>query len=150
MFGLNEAINVIKAKYDYYPTASFFKSVIEVRNETAIANFEAEREPDSEFSLKWTDSVTLAQLRTIEEIVKFSEGYKTAEFLLPFRMIDDLDIMDNFRFQDPFGIAADGGGEFGRYYYVVSIRPNHMNMTLEITAVDLTWLIEQESGSGSG
>lgn len=149
-FGLNEAINVFKVKYDYYPTASLFLSVVEARNETSITNFEAEREPDSEFNLKWSNSPTLAQLRSVEELIKFSEGYKKAEFLLSFKMTDELDIMDSFRFQDPFGIVDGGGGEFGRYYYVISLQPNHMNMTLEVIAVDLTWLIEQESGSGSG
>lgn len=149
-FGLNEAVNVIKSKYDYYPTASFFKSVVEARNETSIVNFEAEREPDSEFSLKWTNSPTLAQLRTVEELVKYSEGYYKGHFLLPFDMVDELDIMDNFRFQDPFGIVDGGGGEFGRYFYVISLQPNHIDLTLDMIAVDLTWLIEQESGSGSG
>lgn len=149
-FGLDEAINVIKSKFDYYPTASFFKSLFEGRNETSIENHEAEREPDSEFSLRWTDSLTLAQLRVVEELIKFSEGYYKGHFSLPFEMIDDLDIMDNFRFQDPFGIAADGEGEFGRYFYVISLQPNHVDMTLEMIGVDLTWLIEQESGSGSG
>jgi len=149
-FGLSEAINVVKAKFDYYPTASLFKDVVEARNETAIENFESEKEPDSEFKLKWTDSPVLAQLRTVEELVKFSEGYFKGHFSLPFEMIDVLDIMDNFRFQDPFGIAADAGGEFGRYFYVVSLQPNHVDMTLEMIGIDLTWLISQESGSGSG
>jgi hypothetical protein len=149
-FGLNEAINVFKIKWDYYPTASLFLNSVEARNETSIRRFGAEREPDSEVNLKWTNSPVLAELRSVEKLVQFSEGYYKAEFLLPFNMITELDIMDSFRFQDPFGFAAGGGGDFGRYYYVISIRPNHMDNTLELTAVDLTWLIQQESGSGSG
>ena len=149
-FGLDEAINVIKSKFDYYPTASLFKDSFEGRNETAIENYEAEREQEGDSNLRWTDSLTLAQLRVVEELTKFSEGYYKATFSLPFEMIDVLDIMTNFRFQDPFGIVAGGGGEFGRYYYVISLQPNHVDMTLEMIAVDLTWMIEQESGSGSG
>ena len=149
-FGLDEAINVIKSKFDFYPTASLFKDSFEGRNETSIQNYEAEREPGGDSDLRWTDSLTLAQLRVVEELVKFSEGYYKAHFSLPFEMIDDLDIMTNFRYQDPFGIVVGGGGEFGRYYYVISLQPNHMDMSLEMIAVDMTWLIEQESGSGSG
>lgn len=149
-FNLNEAFNLLKANFDFYPTASLYKGIMELRNQTSIDNFESEIEPDFTLDLRWIDNVIFANYRTIEELIKYSEGYFTAEFLWSSSLINDIDIMTTFLFQDPFGIDASGLGEEGRYYYVVSIRPDFIANTLEVSAVDLTWLAEQQSGSGSG
>ncbi len=149
-FNLNQAFNFLKSNFDYYPPASLYKGIMELRNQTAIDNFESEIEPDFTLDLRWLDSSLFANYRTIEELIKYSEGYHTAEFLWPSSLINDIDIMTTFLFQDPFGIDAGGQGEEGRYYYIVSIRPDFVSNVLEVTAVDLSWLAEQQSGSGSG
>ncbi len=91
----------------------------------------------------WTDSTVLVQQRTLEELQKKGWGEPKLEFSIPINWIDEFDVFDNFRFQDPYGLSSTGAGEQGRYYYIESITVDLMGQKLDIVAVDLQFLLSQ-------
>lgn len=92
------------------------------------------------WDLPWTDSDTLAISRLDEELDKRYLGDRTVSFSVPINWIDELDIFDNFRLQDPFAPDALGIGDYGRYYYVESITYDFMQSRIVINGIDLDFL----------
>lgn len=97
----------------------------------------------------WTDSQTLIDQRVLEELQKRGWGDPKLHFSIPINWIDEFDVFDNLRFQDPFGLSATGAGEQGRYYYIESITYDFFGQKLDIVAVDLQFLLSQYCIKGS-
>jgi hypothetical protein len=62
---------------------------------------------------------------------------------VPIAWIDDLDVLTNFRLQDPIGVSLIGAGEHGRYCYVSGLTMDVSGMKLDLVAKDLNWLLRQ-------
>jgi hypothetical protein len=92
---------------------------------------------------KWTTSAAWAAKRAEEELLKWGYGQPKITFDLPLAWIDDLDVLTNFRLQDPFGLSRTGAGEQGRYCYVTSFSPDLLGAKIGIEAGDLSWILRQ-------
>jgi hypothetical protein len=95
------------------------------------------------YDLPWTDSELLVKQRVLEELLKRGYGDQKVKIVLPIFWFEELDVFENFIFQDPFGLDAAGGGEKGRYYYVESMSFDFEGGVIEIVAIDLQWLLRQ-------
>lgn len=142
-YNLHDAVNKVEAKYDFYPSASYFKSSEKDTRQKSIEDFETEIEPSQAWEFPWTDSQSMVQQRLLDELFKFGYGDQKLEFEIPLSWINDIDIFTNFRFQDPYGLSRTGAGETGRYYYVESIDYDFQAQKMKITAIDLQWLLRQ-------
>lgn len=142
-FGLLDTANYAKSRFDHFPTTNHYKGAIERSKAKSIEDFEAEIEPSQAWDFPWTTSSAFTIIRLDEELMKRSYGDKKIRFSLPIRFIDDLDVLTNFRFQDPFGLSRTGAGEVGRYYYVESMTVDFQNETIHITGIDLEYLLRQ-------
>jgi len=142
-FGLTDIVNFARSKFDYYPTASQYVGAKDESVEQSIENFGVQIESDSPFEFKWTNSESLVFLRLSEILRQRAYGYKTIDITIEFDWIDRLDITNNFKYQNPFGLDAAGDGEKGRYYYADQITYNWHEKTMTIHAIDLQWLVAQ-------
>ena len=101
------------------------------------------------WSVCWTRSVTWVKSLMKSELLKRGEGYRTAEIVLPLWWMEKLDVHQSFKFQDPFGLSADGSGEVARYYYAEDIQYDVRGKKLRIKAVDLQYILRQYLVLGS-
>lgn len=95
------------------------------------------------WEMPWTESATLTDARIAEELLKRGQGELKVKLSLPINWIDEFDIFSNFRLQDPFGVVADGSGEYGRYYYIESITVDFMNQRIDIVGIDLQYILRR-------
>lgn len=95
------------------------------------------------WSVCWTRSVTWVRSLIRSELLKRGEGYRTADIVLPLWWMEKLNIHSSFKFQDPFGLSADGSGEAERYYYVEDLQYDVRGKKLRVKAVDLQYLLRQ-------
>lgn len=142
-FNLRDAVNYAKCQFNHFPNAQLYTGVKEYTYQKSIDDLLIEIEPDSPFQLPWITSETFAYQRIWEELQKRGYGDKKISFQIPSRLLDEIDLLQNFRYQDPFGISATGVGEIGRYYYIESIELDWHNELLRIVGADLQWLIRQ-------
>jgi hypothetical protein len=91
----------------------------------------------------WTAHPTLVNQRIIEELAKRGWGDPKLYLSIPINWIDEFDVFDNFRFQDPYGLSSTGEGEQGRYYYIESITYDFFGQKMDIVAIDLQFLLMQ-------
>jgi len=142
-YNLATAINSIKAQYDFIPPANLYKGAMEDELASSISDYDTKLESQTPYSLPWTDSEDLVAQILLNDLLKMGHGDKTISFSVTIKWIDDLDIYDNFRFQDPFGLSWLKAGEKGRYYYIISLDADYQNQIINIVAVDLQWLLRQ-------
>lgn len=142
-YNLKDTVNKAEAKYDFYPAASYFKSSEKATREKSIEDFETEIEPSQAWEFPWTDSQEMVQQRLLDELFKFGYGDQKLSIPIPIDWINDIDIFTNFRLQDPWGLSRTGTGESGRYYYVEAIDYDFQGQKMNITAIDLQWLLRQ-------
>jgi len=142
-FNLRRAVNFAKCKFNFFPTSNVFLGAKEYTYQKSIDDMLVQIEPESPYALPWITSETFAYQRIWEELQKAGYGDKKISFQLPVRLIDDLDLLLNFRYQDPFGISATGEGEAGRYYFIESIELDWHNNLITVVGSDLQWLIRQ-------
>ena len=140
---LQDAVNFVNYKWNWNPNPASHASADEAERTPSITDYEAWIEPDTPWEFPWTDDDDLASDRVTELLIRFGYGDFKISFTLPLSFMDDLDLLTNFRFQDPYGLSLDGSGESGRYYYVESIGYNLLEGTMDVTALDLTWLLMQ-------
>ena len=62
---------------------------------------------------------------------------------LPMHKLADLDILTNFKLQDPFAPEPQGQGWRQRYFYIESIECDFQNLQLRIVARDLSYILRQ-------
>lgn len=91
----------------------------------------------------WVTLKALVDQLVNEDLLKFRFGDAVVTLPLPIQFLDELDLFGNFRLQDPMGLGASGSGEVGRYYYVKKLNIDFMRGKIDVTAVDLQFLLRQ-------
>lgn len=142
-YNLDRAINRIRYRWAHYPGQDIWDGGEEASRASSVTDFEEELESPEFVDFPWTTSAAWAAKRAEEELLKNGYGQPEITFELAFPWIDYLDILTNFRLQDPFGVSLTGAGEIGRYCYVSSITVDFDQMKLGITAADLSWILRQ-------
>jgi len=142
-FNLRETVNYSKAKFKSFPTANLFLGLTEYTYEKSIEDFNTEIEPDSPFQFPWINTESFAYLRTQEELLRKGYGDKKIYFEIPLHLFSEVELLQNFRYVDPFGISPDGSGEAGRYYYIESLEYLWHENKIDVSGVDLQWLAGQ-------
>lgn len=140
---LNQAVNIITAKYDHYPTNNIWLGTEEESSEKSIEDYETEMGSDSDLDFPWTDDVLLVQQNISEILDQLAYGDKRINFKIPMNFVNDIDIFDTFRFQDPFGLSLSGEGELYRYYYITKLGYNLLESTIDVEGIDLQYLLSQ-------
>lgn len=142
--GLREMMNFVKAQYGNIPTSSAFSGSIEESRPGLIIDYEAQIEAaDSPWKFPWTNSFDLVSRRVLDELYKRGNGVKEISFPLAIDWIFELDIFDSFIYQNPFAPTLSGNGQQQWYYYVKSLHYNFVDNTIDVTAIDLQWLLRQ-------
>lgn len=141
-WGYKEAVNKIKLNWDYVPAAGIFKHSKSELEEDAIEAMSGNIIEEL-LDLKWTTSTLLVMKRLRDEFSKRGKGYKKISFPIPMSFIEELDVHDSFRLQDPFGTHKEGLGVFGRYCYVEKIDYEFQDMKMSIEALDLSYIMRQ-------
>jgi len=135
------AFNRMKAAWDLAPAPNIYQGG-QVFDELASQGIVGSvMEPTTAPNFPWTDSAAWVAVRTEEELRRYAYGYNKFTFTLPIDWLEDLDLLDNLKLQDVFGVDLAGSGEAGRIVYVESIAPDLERMQVVVTCSDLTWLL---------
>jgi hypothetical protein len=143
VYGLKNAVNRIRYRWNYCPGQEVFVYGAEASRASSIADFEEELEASDFIDFRWTTSSAWAAMRAEEELQKWGYGQPEINFEVASPWIEELDVLTNFRLQDPFGASKTGAGEVGRYCYVAGMNADLLAGRIGIRAVDLNWLIRQ-------
>jgi hypothetical protein len=131
---MTEAVNSIKARWNYYPVANFWKSA-KTENDTNSQIYYGV-DMGWELDMPWVTSETLVQQRLWDELERRANGYPKIAFSISIKYLPDLDLFTRFQLQDPFGIDASGLGEAGREMYVESLAIDVQAGRIDIVAAD--------------
>lgn len=142
-YNLKSAVNRARYRWQYCPGQEAYAGGDEATRPSSIDDYEEELESPQPIDFPWTSSSAWAAKRAEEEMQKWGYGSPDIKFGLPVAWIDDVDVMTDFRLQDPFGTSLTGSGEYGRYCYVSSLTLDVSGMKLDIIAKDLNWLLRQ-------
>lgn len=143
-WNLKEASNRVKVNWNYIPAATRFLQSKEDEREDAIEALSGNRQEDVQpLDMKWTTNETLADKQMFNILSKRGEGYKRIKFKLPLTFVEYLDIYDSFRLQDPYGVSLDGSGDYGRFLYVEKIGYDWIGSSMDIDALDLTYILRR-------
>ena len=143
-WNLKEAVNRVKVSWNYIPAAMrYLESKTEERADAVDALSGNRQEEKQTLNMKWTTNETLADKQMFNILSKQGKGYKRIKFKLPLTFIEYLDIYDSFRLQDPFGVSLDGSGDYGRFLYVEKIGYNWRENSMDIDALDLTYILRR-------
>jgi hypothetical protein len=135
------AFNRMRAAWDLAPAPNVYQGG-QVSDELASQSIVGSvMEPATAPNFPWTDSAAWIAVRTEEELRRYAYGYNKFTFTLPIEWLDEIDLLDNIKLQDMFGVDLDGSGEAGRIIYVESIAPDLERMQVAVTCSDLTWLL---------
>jgi len=137
------AVNRAPIGWAFYPSANICAYSGEAVRQVAVDAFGAYIEPSSPWDYLWTDDAGLAAARAEEDLLKLSFGDQRIILPLSIRHYRSLDILDTFRFQDPYGISLDGSGDYGRYWYVEGLTIDPLEGKMTVEGVDLQWLLRQ-------
>ena len=92
----------------------------------------------------WITTESFVEQRQAEELAKRGEGDRKIVFEVPLYWITVFDVFSDFRLQDPYEIGATLlVWAKDRYYFIESISYNFDGERLDITAIDLQWLMSQ-------
>jgi len=143
-WNLTSAVNRAKVSWNYIPAASRFLESKEKEREDAVKALSGNYQEDAQtLDMKWTTNETLADKQLFNILYKRGKGYKRVKIKLPLTFIEYLDIYDSFRLQDPFGVSVDGSGDYGRFLYVESINYEWIGNSMDVDALDLTYILRQ-------
>jgi len=141
-FDTARAINKITAYHDHYPSLDIFTGDDFAEDTGSQDALEVECEPKNEpLKFPWTTSAGLVSHRMADILDERSFGENPILVKIPMEMINDVELGKVFRFQDPYGLSADGEGEKGHYYFITGISYNWDEEIIEITGRDLQWLV---------
>jgi hypothetical protein len=141
--GFDKAVNTAVVQWGYFPTCSQFLGTKKVTRDTSIAAFETEMEPQSAWNFPWTLDSGLVDLRVTENLLRLGFGDMTISFPVSIEHLSTLDIFENFKFQDPYGIDRLGIGDVGRLFYIEKLTPDPLRGRVTIDGADLQWLLRQ-------
>ena len=142
-YNLQDLFNSVKARWNYYPAPESWGGAIQREDPSSINWFGSVFMVEEPWDLYWNSDEDFVNQRILEELIKLAYGYKKAEVTVPMDYINELDIFDNVKVQDPFAPSADGSGESGRYYYITGIDYEWESQSLRLELVDLHWLLQQ-------
>lgn len=142
-YNLKSAFNRARYRWQYCPGQEVYVGGDEATRPSSIDDFEEELESPQPIDFPWTSSSAWAAKRAEEEMQKWGYGSPDIKFGLPVAWVDDMDVLTDFRLQDPFGTSLTGSGEYGRYCYISSLTLDVSGMKLDIIAKDLNWLLRQ-------
>lgn len=142
-FGLMETVNHVKANWNYFTAPSVYANIEDVSRDPSIEDYDTKMEPRTPWNYPWNLSEDFVNVLIQAGLDKFAYGDKKISFPLPIHWINDLEIFENFRYQDPWGISASGAGEPGRYYYIEALNYDLQSGKIQVTAIDLQWLAGQ-------
>lgn len=141
--GFDQAVNYAPVRWGYYPTSNLFIGSKLHQRASSIAALEAEIMPSPAWDFLWIAEESFADLRAQEELLKLGFGEQKINLPISIEHHDEIDILENFRFQDPYGLNIAGEGDAARFYYVEKIRFDPMRGSMNLTSVDLQWLLRQ-------
>ena len=147
-FNLQEAINTLQASWNYFPAADLYAGAKTAIDEASIKLFGddgsgGEMGPSEPWTFPCVTSDSLAEQRILEDLLKLAFGDRRVKFSIPLEFIGQIDIFDNFRLQDPYGLSWTKSGELGRYYYVLSLTYDWQSRRIGVEGADLQWLLQQ-------
>jgi len=142
-FNLKNAVNTIKAKFNYVPAANLYQGAFEKTLPKAISDFEADEESRIIPNFKWITDETFVEARATDELYRKGYGDQKINFSVPAKLLTDLELMDNIQLQDEFGISATGAGESGKYIYIESLAYEFSSDSIKITCDDLSYLLRR-------
>lgn len=91
----------------------------------------------------WVTLKDLVDQLVNEDLLKLRFGDSVVTLSLPIQFLDEQDLFENFRLQDLHGLGALGLGEAGRYYYIKKMNIDFMGGKIDVTAVDIQFLLRQ-------
>lgn len=141
--GLGDTVNYANVRWEHYPSLNQSMRAKVVSRPSSITDYEAVLMPGKDWDFLWTADELLVDMRTTEDLLRFGYGNQTLGLTIGLEHIDDLDVLDNFRFQDPFGLHPLGLGEEGRYFYAERLTYGLLTGRMKIDGVDLQWAIRQ-------
>jgi len=142
-FNLLQAINTLQATWNFFPAADIYTGARTVKDEASIALFETEMGPSEPWTFPCVTSESLAEQRVLEDLLKLAFGDRRVKFSIPLAYIDRIEVFDNFRLQDPYGLSWTKSGDLGRYYYVLNLTYDWQGNKIDIEGADLQWLLQQ-------
>jgi len=142
-FNLKNAVNTIKAKFNYVPAANLYQGAFEKTLPKAINDFEADEESRIIPDFKWITDETFVGARATDELYRKGYGDQKINFSVPAKWLTELELMDNIQLQDEFGISATGSGESGKYIYIESFAYEFSSDSIKITCDDLSYLLRR-------
>jgi hypothetical protein len=122
-FNLQQAINTLQANWNFFPAADIYAGARTVTDEASIELFGTEMGPSEPWKFPWITSSSFAEQRVLEDLLKYAYGDRRVKISIPLAYIDQIEVFDNFRLQDPYGLSWTKEGDLGRYYYVLSQTP---------------------------
>jgi hypothetical protein len=142
--GFDEAVNYAPIKWRFYPTANYYAESKIALRQSSIDAFEATIMPKGgDWMFPWTMSEALVDLRAGEELLKLGFGEQRLTLEVSTEHMMELDILENFAFQDPYALHAFGLGAVAKLYYADRLTYDVLGGRLTIEAVDLQWLLRQ-------
>ncbi len=141
---LREMYNRVKAVWGYFPCQSLSIGSIERVRQSSVNTFDVEIESSpSPLEFKWTSLENVVISRVNDELLKKGFGNRKANFSVSTDWVNRIDIFDNFQLQDLFALDVGGEGAEGHYFYIESLGLDFVSQRIEISAIDLQWLIRQ-------
>ena len=142
-FNLLQAINTVQANWNFFPACDLYGGAKTAKDDASIELFETEMGPSEPWVFPCITSDSLAEQRILEDLLKLAFGDRRIKFSIPLEYINQIEVFDNFRLQDPYGLSWTKSGEIGRYYYVLSLTYDWQGNKIDIEGADLQWLLQQ-------
>lgn len=142
-FNLEKALNIIQVYWNHFPAADIYAGARTTKDEASIKLFERELGAGQPWYFPCVTAESLVQQRVLEDLLKIAYGDKRIKIDIPMTYIADIEIFDNIRVQDPYGLSWTKSGEIGRYYYVLNLTYDWLGRKIGIEAADLQWLLQQ-------
>lgn len=140
--GFELAVNYAPISWEFYPTANLHRGAKLVSRQSSIDAFEAYLMPSS-WTFPWTMDEGLVDMRTEEELLKHGFGDLRLKLTVSIEHLDELEVLQNFAFQDPFALNLLGAGEPAKLYYAERLTIDLMAGTIGIEGIDMQWILRQ-------
>ncbi len=139
----NEAFNRIRAAWDLVPNGGSYQGGATFTDPSSLTVLGAVMEPQQAPAYPWTDSAAWIAVRAAEDLRRFGFGDNKFRFQLSIDWLDEIDILENLKLQDLFGVDPAGAGEAGRFIYIESLTVDPERMVIDVTCSDLTWILSE-------
>jgi len=142
-FRTDGAYNRVRARWDHAPAPDVWQGGETFTRDSSVDDLEEEIESPFSPDFPCTDDAEWVALRCNEDLLRYSYGDASFFFRVPLEVYDQIDLLDNLRLQDPFGLDAVGGGERGRYVFIERLELNLQNRSVTVYCADLSYIQQQ-------